>query len=228
VTIFYFALRRSFGNPTNLIFLTLAPIACIFFPVGEQWPLLPYGYQYYGIVILFASIRLATIMLEDRANGVIKRLSVAPVSYSRYLVQNLLAYAVILIMQCVIVVGGGALWGQELYRPWALLGLYVSFSFASLALALAWISLYRNKESSFLIYMALIFLIVVLGGIMMPVEAFPELLKRIAVILPTFWLAVGLNWVAYGEQAADYALIHGVLWLYTLIFTVIGSTRRMQ
>ncbi|RJE90271.1 ABC transporter permease [Paenibacillus sp. 1011MAR3C5] len=228
MTIFYFALKRSFGNLTNLIFLSLTPIVCIFFPVGEYWPLLPYGYQYYGIVILFAAIRLTSLILEDRAKGVIKRLSVAPISYFRYLSQNLLAYSVILIIQCAIVVGGGLIWGQELYQPLSLLILYISFSFTALALALAWITLYRNKDSSFLVYMALIFLVVVMGGVMIPLEMFPDLLKRVAVLLPTFWLSEGLNWVANGDDATDFLLINGVLWLYTLIFVVIGSTRRMQ
>lgn len=35
VTIFRFALKRVFGNTTNLIFLTIFPIACIFLPKGE-------------------------------------------------------------------------------------------------------------------------------------------------------------------------------------------------
>jgi len=228
MTVFYFVLRRSFGNLTNVIFLTLAPIACIFFPSADVWPLLPYGYQYFGIFILFAAIRLTSLIQEDRAKGIIKRLSIAPITYFRYLTQNLLAYAVIMMMQCVIVIGGGLLWGQELYQPLALLILFISFSFAALALALAWITLYRNKDSSFLVYMALIFLVVVMGGVMIPLEIFPDLLKRIAVLLPTYWLTQGLNWVADGEAVVDFLMINGVLWLYTLIFTVIGSTRRMQ
>ncbi|MFF2887344.1 ABC transporter permease [Paenibacillus sp. NPDC057967] len=228
MTIFTFALKRSFGNLTNLIFLTIAPLACIFFPNADQWPLLPYGYQYFGIVILFVAIRLTSIILEDRAKGVIKRLSIAPVSYFRYLTQNLLAYAIILIIQCAIVVSGGIMWGQELHQPLPLLFLYISFSFTALALALAWITLYRNKDSSFLVYMALIFLVVLLGGVMIPLEMFPDLLKRVAVLLPTFWLTEGLNWVADGNDVAEFLLINGVLWLYTLIFIVIGSTRRMQ
>jgi len=46
--------------------------------------------------------------------------------------------------------------------------------------------------------------------------------------LPTYWLTQGLNWVANGEAVVDFLVINGVLWLYTLIFLVIGSTRRMQ
>lgn len=228
MTIFCFTLKRSFGNLTNLLFLTLAPVVCIFFPGGEGWPPLSYGYQYFGIVILFTAIRLTAIILEDRAKGVVKRLSVAPISHFQYLSGNLLAFAVILIAQSAIMVGGGFLSGQELYRPLALLMLFVSFSFTALSLALAWISVYRDKDTAFLIYMALIFLVIVMGGLIMPVQMFPPALQRTAVLFPTYWLAEGLNWIAHGQRTGDFAIINGVLWLYGLIFMVIGSKRKMQ
>lgn len=228
MTIFYFTLKRSFGNLTNLLFLTLAPVVCIFFPGSEHWPPLPYGYQYFGIVILFVAIRLTTIILEDRAKGVVKRLSVAPISHYQYLSGNLLAFAVILAIQSVIVVGGGVLWGQELHRPLALLILYISFSFTALSLALAWVSVYRDKDTAFLVFMALIFLVAVLGGLMIPVQMFPPVMQRTAVLFPTYWLAEGLNWIAHGQRTGEFAIINGVLWLYGLICMVIGSKRKMQ
>lgn len=228
MTIFRFALKRSFSNKTNLILLTLFPLACIFLPAGEQWPFLPYGYQYFGILLLFVSIRLATIMLEDRAKGVVKRLAVAPIHYRDYLVQNLLAYAIILIAQCLIVVYGGVLFGQQLYQPHWLLLLYISFSFAALAISLAWISIFRSKESSFLIFMSLIFIVVVLGGLLIPLQIFPDLLKRIALLFPTYWLTEGITWVVHGTRLGDFLLINGVLWLYAIVFIIMGSTRKIH
>ncbi|MFC4596847.1 ABC transporter permease [Cohnella hongkongensis] len=228
MTIFRYALKRSFGNKTNMIFLGLFPIACLFLPSGQNGVLFPYGYQYFGILLLFVGIRLASQVLEDRAQGVVKRLAVAPVSHLRYWSQNLMAFFLIMGVQCAIAVYGGVLYGHELYRPLPLLLLYVSFSLTSLAIALAWISLYRVKETSFLVYMALIFLIVVMGGLLIPLEIFPESLKRIAVILPTYWLVQGQTWVASGERVADFLLINAVLWLYAVIFAIIGSARKMH
>lgn len=228
MTIFQFALKRSFSNKTNLIFLSLFPVGAIFLPSGEEWPFLPYGYQYFGIIVLFVGIRLASIILEDRALGVVKRLAVAPVTHFQYLSQNLLAFSVILLLQCIIVVYGGVLYGQELYQPGWLLVLFISFSFTSLAVALAWISLYRSKETSFLVYMSVIFLMVILGGLMMPLQIFPDILQRIAVIFPTYWLSEGLNWIVFGDDISEFLKINGVLWLYTIIFVVIGSVRRIN
>lgn len=228
MTIFYYALKRSFANLANLIFLTAAPILCIFLPAGEGWPTLPYGYAYFGMMILFVAIRLTQMMMEDRVKGILKRLSVAPVRYFSYLGQQLLAYAVILILQSAVVVLGGWIAGQELHRPWSLFALYVSFSFTALAMALAWISIFRSKDTAFLLYMSLVVLTALLGGIILPLEIFPDLLKRIAVILPTFWFAEGLNGIAYGQTFAELVRINVTLWLYALVFLVLGSTRRMQ
>ncbi|MFA1819851.1 ABC transporter permease [Virgibacillus oceani] len=228
MTIFQFALKRTFSNTTNLIFLTLFPIGAIFLPSGEAWPFLPYGYQYFGIIVLFVGIRLANIILEDRQKGVVKRLAVAPVTHFQYLSQNLLSFAVIMVIQCIILVYGGMLYGHELYQPGWLIVLFISFSFSSLAIALAWISLYRSTETSFLVYMSLIFLLVLLGGLLVPLETFPDILKRIAVVFPTYWLSQGIDWIVFGEEISEFLMINGVLWLYTVIFLVIGSVRRIN
>lgn len=228
MTVFRLTLKRSFSNKTNLILLTLFPIACILFPKGQYWPVLPYGYQYFGIVMLFISIRLTSIILEDRVKGVVKRLAVAPIRYGSYLCQNLLAYSVILVIQCAIVVYGGVLLGIELYQPNWLMLLYVSYSFTSLAAALAWISIFRSKEAAFLIYMSLVSLVSILGGLLMPLYMFPEALKRLAVLFPTYWLDRGINWVAAEEPVVEFLLINGVLWLYTIIFLILGSTRKIH
>lgn len=228
MTVFRFAIRRSFGNKTNVVFLLLLPLVCVFFPQGEEWPYLPYGYQYFGIVLLFAGIRLTSILLEDRAKGVVKRLAVAPIRYSLYLSQHLLGYSVLLVMQCLIIVAGGVLVGHELYRPLWLLVLYISFGFTAIAIALAWISFCRSKDTAFLVYMSFLFLFVILGGLIIPLDIFPEPLKRIAVLFPTYWLAEGQHRVVFGADVLDFVRIHAVLWLYTVIFLIIGSIKKIH
>jgi ABC-2 type transport system permease protein len=131
-------------------------------------------------------------------------------------------------MQCVIIVMGGVLVGHELYQPLWLLVLYTSFSFTAIAIALAWISFCRSKDTAFLVYMSLIFLLVILGGLMIPLDIFPAQLKKIALLFPTFWLAEGLNWVVFGVNLLDFLPINAVLWLYTLIFLIIGSIRKIH
>jgi ABC-2 type transport system permease protein len=76
--------------------------------------------------------------------------------------------------------------------------------------------------------MSLIFLVVLLGGLLVPLETFPDILKRIAVVFPTYWLSEGLDWVVFGDDISEFLLINGILWLYTIVFLVIGSVRRIN
>mgnify|MGYP000339074488 CR=1 FL=1 len=228
MTVFRFVFLRSFRNTTNLIFLTLFPLVCIFMPQGDPWPVLPYGYQLFGVFLLFVSIRLASYIQVDRMSGVVKRLSIAPLSHASYLSQHLLAYLLIIMLQCVILVYGGVLYGQPLIQPFLLLILYISYSLAALAIALAWITLFRNKELAFFGFMSFVFLVSVLGGIIVPVSMFPEWLARIAVLFPTYWLAEGQLWIVYGNELGDFLFVNVVLWLYALVFMIIGSTRKLR
>lgn len=228
MTIFYFTLKRIFSNVTNIVILLLFPVVFIFFPSAEEWPLLPYGYQYFGILLLFVGIRLTTLLMEDRKKGLIKKLSVTPVSHLNYLVQNLLAFTIILIIQCIIMVSGGLLAGHELYKPFWLLLLFVCFSITSMSMALAWITFFKRKDASFLTFMSLIFVMVLLGGLMIPVQIFPEILRNLAYVFPTYWLAEGLEWIRLGDETGDILLINGVLLLYGIIFIIIGSSKKLS
>lgn len=229
MTIFYFTLKRIFTNVTNMVVLLLFPVVFIFLPSGGEWPFLPYGYQYFGILLLFVGIRLATMLLEDRKKGLVKRLSVAPVSHFHYLTQNLMAFAVVLILQCIILVFGGLLAGHELYQPFWLLLLFISFSFTALALSLGWITFFnRQKDVAFLTYMAFIFVMIMLGGLMIPIQIYPETLRNLAYIFPTYWLTEGMEWVRFKEDIGGILLINGVLWLYTTVLIIIGSSRKLN
>ncbi|MEK4966240.1 ABC transporter permease [Cytobacillus sp. FSL R7-0696] len=228
MTVFHFVLKRSIANKTSLLILFLFPVVAIFLPSGEYWPHLPYGYQYFGIFILFISLKLSGLILEDRMRGIAKKVSIAPISHFSYLAQNLLAYFSILILQCLILVFGGVLVGKELYQPFWLFILFITFSMASIAFALMWISFFRNKEISMLIFMSIISVIALIGGVLIPIELLPEILQKIAIMLPTFWLAWGIDWVVFGGELKEFLLVNGMLILYMFLFLITGSVKKLH
>lgn len=228
MTVFHYVLKRSLANKTSFVLLFLFPVAAIFLPSGEYWPHLPYGYQYFGIFILFISLKLAGSILEDRMRGIAKKLSIAPISHFSYLAQNLLAYFLILAIQCFILVYGGVLIGKELYQPFWLFVLFITFSMASIAFALMWISLFRNKEVSMLIFMSIISIIALIGGVLLPIELLPDILQKLAIVLPTFWLARGIEWIIFGGEIEGFLLVNGMLILYMVLFLITGSVKKIQ
>lgn len=226
MSLFRLALIRSLRNRTNALLLLLPPLAIVCMPTAAYWPSVPYGYQYFGILLLFLGIRLTSHIMEDRAQGIHRRLAAAPFSYFYYLLQHLLAYVLLLALLCAVVVSLGVAIGQPLYQPFRLFALYFSFSVTALALALVWISYYRNKHTSFLVYMSLVSLAVVASGLIVPQMLFPDWLIQAAHLLPTYWLAVGLDAVAVPEPSDAWWQAIGIIWLYNLLLMTLGSLRK--
>ena len=114
MTIFRFALKRSFRNPFNILLLCVLPVGVVFLPVVPG-STLPLGFHLYGQVIMFAAFLMVRSTVEDRLSGVLTRIAVAPVSYFRYLWETLLAYGLLLVAQNAVVVGlGVVLYGESL------------------------------------------------------------------------------------------------------------------
>jgi len=187
MTIFNFVFKRYFRKSSNILFLCLLPIASVFLPVGEWLPL-PLGFQYYGVLLLFIATKLASIIMEDRANKTLLRIEAAPITHFQYLWQNLLAYSLILMgLNLVVIVAGVFVHGNILMHPILFFIIYTVFSMTAIGFSLAWYSLFHNKEAAFSVLSGVIMLMAMLSGVMWPIEAMPIILQRFARLLPTYW-----------------------------------------
>lgn len=228
MTIFRFALMRSLRNGYNIGLLLALPLFIVFWPADAYSPL-PVGYRYYGIILLFGAAKLVHLILADRMSRIVVRISAAPVTHFQYLLQNLLAFAALLLVQAAVVVACGIpLHGSTFPSPAALFMLYACFSLTAIAFSLAWCSQFRNKETSFIILASVIMLLSMVGGLFWPVELLPAWMQRAAMLLPTYWLAEGLKLVSFGAQAGELLVPAGMLLLFTLVFLLIGSKRRLH
>ncbi len=227
MTIFYFVFKRFFKGFSNITFISIIPLAAIFLPVGE-WHPLPGGFQYYGIIQMFIAARLSGFIIEDRSNRTLLRIGAAPVTHFQYLWQNLTAYSMImLLINLVFVLGGVLVHGDVLVKPVSLFILYSLFSMTAIGFSLAWYSLFLNKEAAFSILIGLVMLMGMLGGMMWPIQAMPLLFQRLALMLPTYWLAEGLMLVAKGASFIDLILPLAILLMFSIAFLLIGSKRRL-
>lgn len=226
MTIFTFSLKRSVRSLLNLLLLGATPLFIIFL-ADEQWFMLPMGYQLYGVILLFIASKLVSIMLEDRTTGVLQRIGVSPITHFQYLWQNLLAFSVLLVAQCAVVVLGGVLYGLELPVPILLFTVYSLFAMTAISLSLAWFSLFRHKETAFSVFIFITLLVAMIGGLFWPVEVMPPFLQRLAMFFPTYWLAESLQIIQTGENMINLWLPLTLLLLFSSIFLVIGSKRRL-
>ncbi|MDT8861847.1 ABC transporter permease [Alkalihalobacillus sp. MEB130] len=228
MTVFQFVFKRFFRKKSNSIFLLVLPIGAIFLPVGE-WPPIPLGFHYYGIIIMFIASRLAAIIMEDRANKTLLRLSVAPITHFQYLLQNLLAYTGILTaVNLVFVMLGVMVHGESVPSPSLLFIIYTVYSITALGFSLAWYAIFRNKEAAFSILGGIIILMAMLGGVLWPVEIMPESLQRAVMLLPTYWVAEATLLLSYGAPSEELVVPLVVMFLFCIAFLLLGSRRRLM
>lgn len=227
MTIFKFTIKRCFRSFWSIGLLFLLPPALMFMP-GDSWSSLPMSFHFYGIVLLFSASRLVKIVMDDRFSGILTRIGAAPVTHFHYLWQNLLAFALLLLVQIAAVIAAALLLhGDQLAAPLSIFVIFGFFSLTGIGLSLAWVSLYRHRETALLILVNLIILISMLGGLLWPIEAMPLLLGRIAMFLPTYWLTEALLVVANRSAPVELAVPLGIMLLFAAAFLLLGSKRKI-
>jgi ABC-2 type transport system permease protein len=228
MTVFRFALKRSFRSPFNIVLLCVLPVGLVFVPVVPG-SVLPLGFHLYGQVIMFAAFLMVRTTVEDRLSGVLGRIAAAPVSYFRYLWETLLAYGLLLVAQNAAVVGLGVMrYGGYLAAPVLQFAAFSSFSLVSIAFSLAGFSLFGRREIAYASIASAITLLSMLGGFYAPVEMMPDALQKAAMLTPPYWLIHALGVLQGGEPLGRYVLSVAIMLLFAMAFLVVGSRRRME
>lgn len=228
MTVFRFALVRSFRNPFNILLLFVLPAGLAFVPVVPG-SILPLGFHLYGQVLMFAAFLMVRTTAEDRLTGMLSRIAAAPLSYIRYLGETLLAYGLLLVAQnAVVVILGAVRYGGALGSPVLQFAAFASFSLTSIAFSLAGCALFGSRELAYSSIPLAITLLSLLGGFYAPVEVMPDALQKAAMITPPYWLINALGVLRRGDPPGRYVLSLGIMLLFAMAFLVVGSRRRME
>ena len=228
MTIFYYTFIRVLRNKQTFFVITLIPLIMIFIPtLWKENSLL--GPTLYGMVILYGSFSLTKSIMTDRVNGTVIRIFSAPVKTSKYLYQTLLAYSILLTFQISLII----LFGKLLYNWGFILALqlflcYTVFATTSIGFCLAWNSLFRSKIMSDAVFSIVISFMSILGGIFIPINLLPDMLKRLGMVFPTYWLSNALISLNKNKDLQNYLLSIGILILFTVLYTIFGSKRRLE
>lgn len=228
MTIFNFALKRSLGGKLDIFMLLLLPVVTVFISV-ETWLPIPFGFQLYGLLLLFMASKICKIMMIDRESRVVLRIQASPISHLRYLSENLLAYTLILTVINAVVVGLGVIYyGSGLLEPVKLFIIFNVFSVTSIGISIAWYALFHHTESAYSILSGLFMAMAMLGGMFWPYDIMPEVVQRVIQILPTYWYSVGLRQILLEGGGGNLYFTLGVLLLFGFAFILLGSRRRLS
>ena len=227
MTIFKYVFKRTLQGKLDILMLLVLPIISVFIST-ETWISIPLGFQLYGILLLILASKLCKTLMEDREKKVVLRISAAPITHLRYLGENLLAYTVILTAINGLVVALGVIrYGAEVIQPLEMFLLFTAFSSAAIGLSIAWYALFQSLETAYSILGGLYIALAMLGGMFWPIEIMPETVQRVAQILPTYWFAHGMRQIAFEGFNKDFIFTLGLLFLFSIAFTLLGSRRRL-
>lgn len=228
MTIFKFYLIRSARKRMTLLAFIVLPFIILFLrPLWNAEDAL--GFSFYSLAILSGAFILVRSTMTDRESGVIVRIFAAPVTTLTYLSQSLLAYMLLMILQIVMFVGiGMALYGWDAYMSAMRLLGYILFASTSISLSLAWNSLFRSQAMSGGVFSILASFMAILGGVFVPLPLLPDVMQKIGMLFPTYWISSILMGIAGGQPSFDIWTSSGILMMFTAVFLIFGSKRRLE
>lgn len=228
MTIFQFALIRSMRKKFTLLTLCTIPIIMIFitplWATGEG-----FGFNFYGIIILYTAFLLVRAILTDRINKITIRIFAAPVTTLQYLFQNLMGFLMLIILQIIVIISIGSIrYHWELSDTIILASIYILFAANAISFSLAWNSLFRSKEMSDGVFSVVISVMSLLGGVFVPLSYLPGVLQKIGMIFPTYWLSTALIEIQSEKNFLKIFLAAGMLILFSVACLIFGSKRRLE
>jgi ABC-2 type transport system permease protein len=194
---------------------------------------IPIGFQQSspGIAVMFALFFVvagAGSILQEREDGTLRRLMVAPISRGAILAGKLLGVYITAIIQFSILVLFGQLffdvdWGQS---PAALALMILAFTFTITALGMLISALVRSYAQIDALSSLIIIPLSGLGGAMWPLEIVPAFMQKIALFVPTGWAMRGFHDIITRGLGLSAVLQEaGMLALFGVVFLTIGVWR---
>jgi len=185
------------------------------------------GLSFLIYMILMSSVLLASLVLEDRIDGSIIKFLISPVSMASYISQNLLAAIIPSITQTILLGILGLLrynWTVE-FTVGVAVTMFV-FVLTTAAFAFCWNMFFLSKSGSRYSFLFAAALMMLLSGMIIPIEALPGFLQNVGAIFHLYWFIRAI------VVLSDYGMAMQ-FWLYNIIalfigvgFLLIGSRRR--
>jgi ABC-2 type transport system permease protein len=156
-----------------------------------------------GMALMQLGVFSAIPLVADREKLILKRLSATPLRRWQLVGSNVIMRLLIAIIQTVIIVAVGALiFGVKISGSLVLVGaLVVLGSLAFIALGYVIASFAKTEESANGMTSVVQFPLMFLSGTFFPIDAMPDFLRSIALLLPLTYLSDGLRQTMVGGAA---------------------------
>ncbi|WP_321300112.1 ABC transporter permease [uncultured Sphaerochaeta sp.] len=225
MSIFTFALKENLRQKLTLPLLLLFPLVLLLVP--SMPGSLPMSFSLFGLLNFYSAFLLVRTVAEDRMRGVLVRIASSPISHTHYLTSHLAAGSLLLILQSlVLLVASFIVHGSGTTNYLLLFILYCSYSVMTLSFSLAWNTMFRSYTTSFALFSGVGSILCLVSGLTFPLRFLPPAMQRMVRVLPTYWLAHGLE-ALYEQAGASLLLAVVILLIFAGIFLLVGSRRRL-
>ncbi|KAF0207910.1 MAG: ABC transporter permease [Actinomycetota bacterium] len=176
--------------------------------------------------ILFMTFGSAGGILEEREQGTLRRLLVAPISRGTIMSGKVVGIVLAASVQALILVGVGALafgvpWGRD---PLAVFVVLESYVLAGTGLAVLVSALVRTRDQLSGLSPLISTGLAMLGGCLWPIEVVAPFMQTIAKFTPTGWAVMGLTDVVARNQGMEAAVVPSLVLLgFAAVSLLLGS-----
>lgn len=176
--------------------------------------------------ILFMTFGSAGGILEEREQGTLRRLLVAPLSRGTIMSGKVVGIVLAASVQALILVGVGALafgvpWGRD---PLAVFVVLESYVLAGTGLAVLVSALVRTRDQLSGLSPLISTGLAMLGGCLWPIEVVAPFMQTIAKFTPTGWAVMGLTDVVARNQGMEAAVVPSLVLLgFAAVSLLLGS-----
>lgn len=180
--------------------------------------------------MLFLATFATIFLLRDRENRTFYRVLASPATLRGYMLQNILSFLVVALLQVagvflVVRLVFGIYLGPSVPNLLAVMAVYALLC-VSFAVGLA--GVVRVPRQAGIIASLLITPMSMLGGLLWPREVMPVILQQIGRFMPTAWVMDAAQKVILGSPLANVSREMLIMFLYTLVFFLLGSWRRVD
>ena len=145
--------------------------------------------------MISAVIGLATILVDWRQRGILRRLKLTPIPLAEFFAARITASLVVAVMQVVVLLAFGRFaFGIHISSTaWAAIPVALAGCLCFLAMGFAIGSMVSNPETGDAVSNVITNPMMFLSGVFFPVAAMPAFVQSIARVLPLYYLANGLR-----------------------------------
>jgi ABC-2 type transport system permease protein len=186
------------------------------------------GIGFLVMCMLFLSSFAPMIILEDKGSKVFFRISSGPVDTKKYMLQNVLSFFAISLLQVIIILGYMVFIVKADVGP-SVLNLFVvlaAFSLVCTSFGVAACSISKDMRQASLITTLLNTPMCMLGGCYWPRDFMPDILKKISEFSPATWVMRASEKTLFGSPLTSTLTEISVLLLFALVFFLLGSWRK--